>query len=159
MVAPTCFGITLPSLGSVSSAFWQMVNWGAVGRILLMGVLCLVSSDVVRGDLRYCVNSLSLSLSLSLVRTYESKGFRRFSVGMEIKEGESSNGRVWAAGIHHVTAHSRLASVLKLMYRLFFKSPVVFGLSKIWQWKSGFHKRRNFSLLDILSAFAERKGT
>ena len=43
MVAPTCFGITLPSLGSVSSVFWKMLNWGAVDRILWMGVLCLVT--------------------------------------------------------------------------------------------------------------------
>jgi hypothetical protein len=43
MVAPTCFGITLPSSGSVSRAFWQMLNWGAVDRILWMGVLCLVA--------------------------------------------------------------------------------------------------------------------
>jgi hypothetical protein len=27
MVAPTCFGITLPSSGSVPSAFWEMLNW------------------------------------------------------------------------------------------------------------------------------------
>jgi hypothetical protein len=32
MVSPTCFGITLPSLGSVPSAFWVMLNWGAVDR-------------------------------------------------------------------------------------------------------------------------------
>jgi hypothetical protein len=43
MVAPTCFGITLPSSGSVLSAFWEMLNWGAVDRILWMGVLCLVT--------------------------------------------------------------------------------------------------------------------
>jgi hypothetical protein len=43
MVAATCFGITLPSLGSVPSAFWGMLNWGAVDRILWMGVLCLVT--------------------------------------------------------------------------------------------------------------------
>jgi hypothetical protein len=30
------------------------------------------------------------------------------------KEDESSTGRVWAAGFHHVTARSRLARVLKL---------------------------------------------
>jgi hypothetical protein len=34
------------------------------------------------------------------------------------KEDESSTGRVGAAGFHHVTAHSRLARVLKLMNRL-----------------------------------------
>jgi hypothetical protein len=43
MVSPTCFGITFPSSGSVSSAFWEMFNWGAVDRILWMGVLCLVT--------------------------------------------------------------------------------------------------------------------
>jgi hypothetical protein len=41
--SPTCFGITLPSLGNVPSAFWEMLNWGAVDRILWMGVLCLVT--------------------------------------------------------------------------------------------------------------------
>jgi hypothetical protein len=45
MVAPTCFGITLPSSGSVPSAFWKMPNWGAVDRILRMGVLFLMTSD------------------------------------------------------------------------------------------------------------------
>jgi hypothetical protein len=30
------------------------------------------------------------------------------------KEDESINGRVWAAGFHHVTARSRLGCVLKL---------------------------------------------
>jgi hypothetical protein len=30
------------------------------------------------------------------------------------KEGESSTGRVWAAGFHHVTARSRLAHFLEL---------------------------------------------
>jgi hypothetical protein len=34
MVAPTCFGITLPSSGSVPRAFWEMLNWGSVDRIL-----------------------------------------------------------------------------------------------------------------------------
>jgi hypothetical protein len=47
MVSPTCFGITLPSSGSVPSAFWEMLNWGAVGRILWMGVLCVVTWRVV----------------------------------------------------------------------------------------------------------------
>jgi hypothetical protein len=42
MVAPTCFGITLTSSGSVPSAFWEMLNW-AVDRVLWMGVLCLVA--------------------------------------------------------------------------------------------------------------------
>jgi hypothetical protein len=28
---------------SVPRAFWEMLNWGAVDRMLWMGVLCLVS--------------------------------------------------------------------------------------------------------------------
>jgi hypothetical protein len=42
MVSPTCFGITLPSSGRVPSAYWEMLNWGVVDRILWMAVLCLV---------------------------------------------------------------------------------------------------------------------
>jgi len=41
------------------------------------------------------------------------------SMGTGTKEDESSTGRIWAAGFHHVTAHSRLAHVFKLMNRLF----------------------------------------
>jgi hypothetical protein len=44
MVSPTCFGITLPFSGSVPSAFWQMLNWGAVDRILWMGALYTVTA-------------------------------------------------------------------------------------------------------------------
>jgi hypothetical protein len=50
MVAPTCFGITLTSSGSVPSAFWEMLNWGAVHRILWMGVLCPVTRCVAISD-------------------------------------------------------------------------------------------------------------
>jgi hypothetical protein len=35
MVASTGFGITLPSSGNVPSAFWEMLNWGAVDRIAI----------------------------------------------------------------------------------------------------------------------------
>jgi len=43
----------------------------------------------------------------------------RGSVGTGTKEDDSSTGRVWAAGFHHVTARSSLARVLKLMDCLF----------------------------------------
>ena len=43
----------------------------------------------------------------------------RGSVGTGKKEDESSLGRVWAPGFHHVTARSRLARVFKLMNRIF----------------------------------------
>jgi hypothetical protein len=39
----------------------------------------------------------------------------RGSVGKGTKEDESSTGRIRAAGFHHVTARSGLASILKLM--------------------------------------------
>jgi hypothetical protein len=41
------------------------------------------------------------------------------SVSMGAKEDESRTEHVWAAGFHHVTAHSRLARVLKVINRLF----------------------------------------
>jgi len=43
----------------------------------------------------------------------------RGSVGTGTTEDESSIGRVWAAGFHHVTARSRLARVFKFMNPLF----------------------------------------
>jgi hypothetical protein len=49
------------------------------------------------------------------------------SVSTRAKEDESSTGRVWAAGFHHVTAGSRLAVVLKLMNRLFIEFSIFFG--------------------------------
>jgi hypothetical protein len=51
MVASTCFGITLPSSGSVPSTSWEMLNWGAVDRIWWMGVLGLVT---------WCVHTTAL---------------------------------------------------------------------------------------------------
>jgi len=41
------------------------------------------------------------------------------SVGTGTKEDELSTGYVWAAGFHHVTAHSHLVRILKLMNCLF----------------------------------------
>jgi hypothetical protein len=40
-------------------------------------------------------------------------------VSTRAKEDESSTGRVWVAGFHHVTALSRLVRVLKLINCLF----------------------------------------
>jgi len=39
--------------------------------------------------------------------------------GTGTKEDESSTGRVWAAGFHHVTVRSGLARVLKFMNRIY----------------------------------------
>jgi hypothetical protein len=55
------------------------------------------------------------------------------SVGTGAKDGESSAGRVWAAGFHHVTARSSLAGVWKLMYRNFLIFKFCFsGRCKPW---------------------------
>jgi hypothetical protein len=83
MVAPTCFGITLPSSGSVPSAFRAMVNWGAVDRILWMGVLCLVTWCVTltmyllvfHAYINKIYGSRSKILSKSLVRLRCAEGF------------------------------------------------------------------------------------
>jgi len=50
----------------------------------------------------------------------------RGSIGTGTKEDESSTGRVWAAGFHHVTARFGLARVLKLMNRLFLQFSIFF---------------------------------
>jgi hypothetical protein len=49
----------------------------------------------------------------------EWKQVLRGNVSTGAKEDESSTGRVWAAGFHHVRACSRLARVLKLTKPLF----------------------------------------
>jgi hypothetical protein len=58
-------------------------------------------------------------LSLSLARTYESKGFWPLSMGTGTKEDKLRTGRVWASVFHHVMARSLLDRVLKLMNLLF----------------------------------------
>jgi hypothetical protein len=54
-------------------------------------------------------------------RTLEAKWRQilRGRVSTGAKEDESSNGRVWADGFHHVTARYPLARILKFMNRLF----------------------------------------
>jgi hypothetical protein len=67
------------------------------------------------------------------VRTLEAEWWQvlRGSVSTGAKEDESSTGRVWAAGFHHVKARSRLAGVLKptnrsfiLFSKIFFRAAV-----------------------------------
>jgi len=69
----------------------------------------------------------------------------RGSIRTGTKEDESSTGRVWAAGYHHVTARSRLARVLKIMKRFSFcyRARVLYIL-----------KNQIFALKYTLKAFA-----
>jgi hypothetical protein len=60
MTALTCFGITLSSSGSISSAFWEMLNWGAVERILWVGGVCLVTWCVAISHPQYSIDCSSI---------------------------------------------------------------------------------------------------
>jgi hypothetical protein len=51
----------------------------------------------------------------------------RGSASTGVKEDESSTGRIWAAGFHHITARSRLARVLKLIISLFIQFSNFWG--------------------------------
>ena len=51
----------------------------------------------------------------------------RGTVGTGTKEDESNTGSIWAAGVHHVTARSRLARVLKLTNSLFLQFSKFFS--------------------------------
>jgi hypothetical protein len=135
MVAPTGFGIALPSSGSVPSAFWEMLNWRTVDRILCMGVLCLVkwcartnAYNYIRdSDTRFLpfpkgpyqlrhTHTYTLSLSPSLPHPY-STGIKgrssRITVGCNVKlDLHMSSAQVkneWS----HTSSHTRLHDVRK----------------------------------------------
>ena len=65
-------------------------------------------------------NTATKQQLIRTARTLEAEWWEslRGSVDTRTKEDESSTGRVWAAGFHHVTARSGLGRVLKLMDRL-----------------------------------------
>jgi len=88
---------------------------GLEALLLCFGAIIAVNKDFL---------NTHTAITRQLMRTAKTlEGeWRQFlvgSVGTGTKEAESSIGRVRAAGFHHVTARSRLARVLKLMYRLF----------------------------------------
>jgi len=72
----------------------------------------------------FCFLNINTAITRRLIRTARTLEAEWWQVSGEVlstatKEDESSTGRVWAAGFHHVTARSGLGRVLKLMYRLF----------------------------------------
>jgi hypothetical protein len=102
---------------------------------LLLGLEALPASLLLRFGAIITVNKGFLNTDTAITRhlmwtarMLEEKWRQvlRGSMGMGTKEDESSTGHVWAAGFYHVTAHSRLAHVLKLRNRLFFKFPILF---------------------------------
>jgi hypothetical protein len=82
MVAPACFGNTLQSSGSVPSAFWEMLNWGAVDRVLWIGVLCLVAWCVslvkVKQNNRHKFMSLVMSVCSLWVASWGGRNSWRY---------------------------------------------------------------------------------
>ena len=95
------------------------MSWSIVGiHRLLLSSCCFLNTNT--------------AITRQLIRTarkLEAECWQvlRGSVDKGTKEDESSTGRVWAAGLHHVTARSRLACVLKLMKLYFFNFPIFFG--------------------------------
>ena len=80
-----------------------------IHRLLHYSCCFLNTNTAITWQLTETARTLEAEWLASLWRT----------VGTGTKEDESSTGRVWAAGFHHVTVRSRLASVLKIMNRLF----------------------------------------
>ena len=101
---------------------------------LLLGLEALPASLFSRFGAIITVNKGFLNTNtvitwqlMRTARTLEAEWWQvlQGSVGTGTKEDESSTGRVWAAGYHHVTARCRFAGVLKLMNRLFFYFPSI----------------------------------
>jgi hypothetical protein len=72
----------------------------------------------------FCFLNINTAITRQLIRTartLEAEWWQVYKGSMftGTKEDESSTGRVWAAGFHHVTARSSLGRVLKHMNRLF----------------------------------------
>jgi hypothetical protein len=79
MVVPTRFDITLPSSGSVPSAFWEVLNWGAVDRILWMGVLItLHTMGIKHTNLNVYYSSFRVILCLKLQQSIFKKKISSF---------------------------------------------------------------------------------
>ena len=92
---------------------WLLLGLEALPASLLLRVLAIITANkgflnknsAIKRQLRRTARTLEAEWRQSLLG----------SVGTGTKEDESSTGRVWAAGSHHVTARSRLARVFKLM--------------------------------------------
>jgi len=107
------------------------------------------------------------AITLQLIRTTRTLETERWQVCGETlvrrQEDYSSTGRVWAAGFHRVTVHSRLARILKIMNRLcFFFFPPGCGKPPVLHFSHVEHERsslyfssttfRNFpGISDLLS--------
>jgi len=92
-----------------------------------VGIHQLLHSSFLLSEHKHCDNTAT-NLNSRNARSRLVASLRG-SMGTGTKEDESSIGRVWAAGFHHVTAHSRLARILKLMNHLFlWYFQIFFGL-------------------------------
>jgi hypothetical protein len=91
-------------------------------------ILPTLNQVIIKCTVHYIVH---LQCTFSICCMYESNWFWRFSVGMGIKEDESSTGHVWAAGFHHVMAHSHLGAFWNLWTVYLFNFPLFLGRGKL----------------------------
>ena len=82
-----------------------------------MGTHRLLHSSFLLSELKHCDNAAT-DLNRKNARSRILASLQG-TMGTGTKEDESSTGHVWAAGFHHVMAHSCLTRVFKLTNRLF----------------------------------------
>ena len=82
-----------------------------------MGIHRLLHFSFLLSEHKHCDNAVTNSNSENARSRMVAS--LRGSVGTRTKEDDSSTGRVWAPGLHHVRVRSRLARVFELMNRLF----------------------------------------
>ena len=89
-----------------------------------MDIHRLIHSSFLLSEHKHCDNAATNSNSENARSRMVAS--LRGSLGTGTKEDESSTGRVWAAGFHHVAARFLLARVLKLWTVYFFNFPNIF---------------------------------
>jgi hypothetical protein len=128
MVAPTRFGIKLTSSGSVPSAFCEMFNWGAVDRILWMGVLCLVTWCVAISD-HHAPRHLFLLGILMFKGLTARRLYKSFRVKGVILTGKR---RITPGGALHCLSPHVVLQSLRLFCRSFCHQEAAIWTLKIW---------------------------
>jgi hypothetical protein len=149
MVAATCYGITLPSSGSVLSAFWEMLTWGAVDRILWMGVLCLVTRCAPRtGDAIYTAVVVARSIVPNrpncefrvLLWRFAATAWKRAKTSPLTLVGIDLAASSWQRPVSHFRPHPAVSGEIRNgchpppTVLPWFGTPWFFLISKKWNW-------------------------
>ena len=88
-----------------------------LNNILACSGYSLISPSLLLSEYKHCEN-MATNSNIENARSRMVASLQG-NVYTGTKDVESSTGRVWAAGFHHVTASSRLARVLDVTNRLF----------------------------------------